>query len=533
MALVVRSLLAIAAGFFVYASYEPHGWWLLGIFGMTLLYAALMPWQQTIFYRVLPALRSSQITLTSTINRRSGALLGFLHGLSLYLLLLPWIGEFVGAMPFIVLSIYLALWSLAFGIGAAILFSHPWAVWGYPFLYLAFEWGRSHFPFGGFAWVRLAWGQINGPLAQLAPLGGVAFVSFATVCLGVAIAHLFSATASQHIRLFSVRTNQRAVSVIIVSTFLAISGIAFFTNGSADDTGSVRIAAIQGNVPRLGLDFNAQRRAVLENHVRETERLNQQVDLVIWPENSSDVNPFTDSQAATLIEEAVESVQAPILVGTITRDDIGPRNTMVVMDPHTGRGEQHNKKYLQPFGEYIPWRNFFRRFSPLVDLAGNFQPGTGTGVVHMTAALSNRVVAVGIATCYEVAFDAAGRDAVLAGAEILTTPTNNATFGFTDMTYQQLAMSRMRALELDRAVVVAATSGVSALVAPDGKVLSHTEIFESATLSADLPLRTHITYAARIGSALEYVLVFIGILGVMLALWQQKRPARTFLPADA
>ncbi|MDU9793787.1 nitrilase-related carbon-nitrogen hydrolase, partial [Helicobacter pylori] len=89
----------------------------------------------------------------------------------------------------------------------------------------------------------------------------------------------------------------------------------------------------------------------------------------------------------------------------------------------------------------------------LVDLAGDFKPGDGNGVVHMGG------IPVGVATCYEVAEDEAYRMAVRGGAQILSTPTNNDTFGFTDMTYQQLAMSRMRAIETDRAVVVVATSG--------------------------------------------------------------------------
>lgn len=126
--------------------------------------------------------------------------------------------------------------------------------------------------------------------------------------------------------------------------------------------------------------------AVLANHARETLKLDEQVDLVIWPENSSDVNPFSDAQARAIIDGAVEHVQAPILVGTITVDEVGPRNTMQVFDPVEGAAEYHNKKFLQPFGEYMPFREFLRIFSPYVDSAGNFQPGDGTGVVEMNAA---------------------------------------------------------------------------------------------------------------------------------------------------
>ncbi len=307
-----------------------------------------------------------------------------------------------------------------------------------------------------------------------------------------------------------------AVIVPIVLGLIASLGV----NNPEHTTDEVTASAIQGNVPRMGLDFNAQRRAVLANHARVTEELaasGAEPDIVIWPENSSDVNPFTDAQARELIDDAVAAVDTPVLVGTITEDHVGPRNTMVVFDPETGPGDYHHKIYLQPFGETMPMREFFRLFSPYVDAAGNFQPGNGDGTVSM------RGIIVGIATCYEVAFDAAYRDAVLNGAQILTTPTNNATFGFTDMTYQQLAMSRLRAIELDRALVVAATSGVSAMVHPDGTVSQHTKIFEADTLTETLPLRDSITFSARYGKYVEWILVALGVLAMVASVILRRR----------
>ena len=110
-----------------------------------------------------------------------------------------------------------------------------------------------------------------------------------------------------------------------------------------------------------------------------------------------------------------------------------------------------------------------------------------------------------------------------AGAQILTTPTNNATFGFTDMTYQQLAMSRLRAIETDRAVVVAATSGVSAIVHPDGSVSQHTEIFEPAHLIEKLPLRDSVTFAVRYGELIQWLLVGFGLVIMLASLFRTRR----------
>ena len=243
-----------------------------------------------------------------------------------------------------------------------------------------------------------------------------------------------------------------------------------------------------------------------------TEQLESDPDIVIWPENSSDVNPFTDPAARQQIERAQRSVDAPILVGTVSPE----HNTMVVWDSD-GPGESHVKRFLQPFGEYMPFRDFLRNFSEHVDRAGNFQPGDDNGVVHMNG------VPVGVATCYEVSFDGAFRMAVQGGAQILTSPTNNATFGFTDMTYQQLAMSRMRAKEYDRAVVVAATSGVSAIVAPDGSVKQRTAIFTSDALEAELPLSDTMTLSARVGPWVEWILAILGLLSVAFTYRRGKK----------
>ena len=514
MTLSIRLAIAGLGGLLVYASYEPIGWFLAGIVGITLLYVSLAPWNlrgpAKKRKKTDPVTLREQLATGPTVAQ--GMLLGFVHGLVQYLLLLPWIGEFVGNLPYIALAVVMALYSIALGAaGVAVARWQKWGVFLFPLVYVAVEYLRSNWPFGGFAWVRLAWGQVNGPLANLTALGGPALVTTATVLVAVGVG-------------VAIIGRTRLVGLGVAALIMVIGMVSsFYVDREGTSSETIEVAAVQGNVPRMGLDFNAQRRAVLANHVRETRNLDRQVDLVIWPENSSDVNPFTDVEASTLINSAVESAQAPILVGTITRDEVGSRNTMIVFDPETGVGEYHNKKYLQPFGEYMPYRDFFRMFSPWVDAAGNFQPGDGTGTVSMDAAKLGRAVVVGIQTCYEVIFDQAGRDAIADGAEFLATPTNNATFGFTDMTYQQLAMSRMRAIEFDRAVVVAATSGVSAIVTPDGQVEQSTRIFEAATLTADIPLKQTITLAARVGFYVEMVLVIIGSLAGIAALWFNAR----------
>ena len=149
----------------------------------------------------------------------------------------------------------------------------------------------------------------------------------------------------------------------------------------------------------------------------------------------------------------------------------------------TGPGERHDKKIVQPFGEYLPWRGFFRHLSSYADRAGYFVPGSGNGVVHAAG------IPIGVTTCWEVIFDRAARESVLNGAQLLAVPANNATFD-ESMSAQQLAFARLRAVEHDRYVVVAGTTGISAMIAPDGRVLARTAFFEPAYLDAQVRLKS-------------------------------------------
>jgi apolipoprotein N-acyltransferase len=289
--------------------------------------------------------------------------------------------------------------------------------------------------------------------------------------------------------------------------------------------GSAVVALVQGNVPRAGLDFNAQRRAVLDNHVARTMTLAADVAagryprpaLVIWPENSSDIDPLRNPDARAVIDRAARAIGVPILVGAVLRTGDGhTTNTAMVWNPRTGPGQRHDKRPM-PFAEYIPYRNFFRLFSPYVDRAGDFVPGNGDSAVDVGLAR------VGIAICSEVMFDDLVRQGVQSGAQLLAVPTNNATFGFTEMTYQQQAISRVRAVEHGRTVLVAATSGVSAVIAPDGAVEQQTKLFTPDALVARVPLRSGTTLATRLGPTPEWLLVTLGLLGVAAALVVQSR----------
>jgi apolipoprotein N-acyltransferase len=285
------------------------------------------------------------------------------------------------------------------------------------------------------------------------------------------------------------------------------------------DGPAVTVAIVQGNVPRLGLEFNAQRRAVLDNHVNATLDLAAQVragrapqpDLVVWPENASDIDPLIpeDADARARISQAADAVRAPILLGTLL---VGPgnhaRNVALVWQPGSGPGDMYVKRHPVPFAEYMPWRSFARLISARVDLVrSEFQPGDRPGVLRVGPA------SIGVAICFEVAYDDLVRDTVTGGAQLLAVQTNNADFTPAEAG-QQLAMVRLRAVEHGRDAMMVATVGISAFVDARGRTSDVTGFNTRAVAVRELRPGTGRTLADKLGPAVEYMLVGLGILAL-------------------
>ena len=130
--------------------------------------------------------------------------------------------------------------------------------------------------------------------------------------------------------------------------------------------------------------------------------------------------------------------------------------------------------------------------------------------------------------CFEVAYDGLMRDSVRAAGgdeSLLVVQTNNATFGYTDESVQQLAISRIRAMEHGRSVVHVSTVGVSGLITPDGTVHQPSALFTQAVLSGELPLRSVRTLATMVGPWPEYA-ACLGFTVVVLLSGLRRRPRR-------
>ncbi len=502
---------AIFGGLLLCLSFPPFGWWYLAIFAFVGL---------------------AWVLTRETTTLAGGFGYGFLFGVVFYLPLLPWISGLVGAFPWIALSIVEALFPALFGLLAvAARRLTGWPLW-FAGLWAAQEWLKSTVPFGGFPWGVVGFSQTESPLLPIAQLGGAPLLSFAVVLTGFSLAAIAFETVQWWRR--GEQTQIAAppavvlpgvcISIVLLATALAWPNVRQSGIGAGDDQ-AITVAAVQGNVPRLGLEFNAQRRAVLDNHVRETAVLAEDVRagkapqpmVVIWPENSSDIDPLANPDAHQQISTAAAAINAPILVGGVvaapgySRDNPVSTNSVIVWNPRTGPADRHDKRIVQPFGEYLPWRSFFSRLSPYADRAGYFVPGDGAGVVQAAG------VPVGVTTCWEVIFDRAARESVRSGAQLLAVPTNNATFNEA-MSEQQLAFGRLRAVEHDRYVVVAGTTGISAVIAPDGHEVARTAFFESAYLDTQVRLKTQLTPATRWGPIVQGVLVGIGVAAVIGAI---------------
>ncbi|MFI6528374.1 apolipoprotein N-acyltransferase [Streptomyces uncialis] len=494
-----------------------------------LLYVSFPP--RTLWWLALPAFAGLGWAVRGR-SWKAGLGLGYVFGLGFLLPLLVWTGVEVGPGPWVALVAIEALFVGLVGAGAALVSRLPgWPLWAAA-LWIAGEAARARVPFEGFPWGKVAFGQADGAFLPLAALGGTPVLGFAVALCGFGLYEAVRLAADARGGRSVRRAAAVAAAVAVVLPLAAAFAARPLVGAEAED-GTATVAVIQGNVPRMGLDFNAQRRAVLDHHVKETVRLADEVragrakqpDFVLWPENSSDIDPFRNDDAREAIDRAVTAIGAPVSVGAVVESDDGRLlNEQVLWDPDKGPVDTYDKRQIQPFGEYIPLRSVISVFSSDVDMVRkDFSRGSEPGVFTMAG------TRVGIATCYEAAFDWAVRDTVTGGAQLLSVPSNNATFGRSEMTYQQLAMSRIRAVEHSRTVAVPVTSGVSAVIMPDGRVVDRTRMFTADSLVAEVPLRSSQTPATRLGTAPEAVLVLIaaGGLGWTAARAARARAART------
>lgn len=477
-----RSISLLGAGgggFIAHFAFPPASIWPLAIVGMALLMWAV-----------------------GRDSARWAFVVGATWSIAYFLPLLWWANFAADTLPWIALSI---AQSLIMGLAPAMYvwirrlpaLANAQLILAIPFAatWVAVEQLRHQWPFGGFPWVRLAFSQTDGPLVKLAPFGGAPLVSFLVALLGGILAVGIMAIRAKDI----VRIPLAALLVLgalVAPMFIGLDG--------RSESGTIRIGAVQGNISKPGRDAFENAREVTGNHAEGTVRLIDTlgpVDLVLWPENASDYDPRVDDQAREMINRAAMIADAPILVGTVRYTDDTRYNEVVVWNGIDGAGDVYAKQVPAAFAEYIPLREHIRKVAPIVDLVSvDMSPGTEPAFLDVPVESLDRDVRTATIICFEVAYDGLIAEAVQQGAEFLYVPTNNASFGHTAESEQQLAMTRFRAVEHGRTAVQISTVGVSGYALPDGSLHAVTELFEPAEFAAELPLRTSLTPATRMGN---------------------------------
>lgn len=491
----VRALTAAAAGCAVGASFPPYD----------------QVW-------LMPVGLAALIVAVHSRRARAGLGYGWAFGVGFMLVLMPWL-RVIGTDAWVALSIIEGSFYALMGLSWALVTAYRWWPPAVAAAWVGAELLRGTVPFGGLPWGRLAFGLVDTPLDRYGRLGGTALVSFVTVLVvGLAVDAVLRRD----------RTWRGGAQVGVAAGLLLLSLV--LPDGLAGPQGQVRVAAVQGNVPGQGLDAFTERRAVLHNHAAATKAFAGRVaageearpDFVVWPENSTDIDPYGDFAAFSEIDGAVRAIGVPVLVGAVRGgpDPDHVQNVGIVWSPTTGPGERYVKQHLVPFGEYIPFRGVLTKvIGRLEQIPRDFAPGDRAGVLRIGS------TSIGDLMCFEVAYDGLVRDIVHGGGRLIVVQTNNATYAGSGQLDQQFAISRYRAVETGREVVVASTNGVSGFLSASGDVLGRTTIRTRAVLDRQVTLASGTTWGVRIGLWVDLGLSLLALALTVAAALGKRRSA--------
>lgn len=468
----------------------------------------------------LLAFPATALLLLALIGRRAGGalLVGLVYGILFFALLVSWTSRYLGPVPWAALSVVEGGLTAVALIPIAL--AYRWIPRAFPgrkarlFLLpvvVAALWvGRELFigtwPYGGFPWARIGMSQAESPLATLSSWVGVSGLGFLMVVL---VALLIEAAR--------LRAWRRPLALLVPAAVVVVLALtpAFPTTVS----GSMRIAAVQGNGP-TGYFDQREPFSVIDAQTRATAPLyGEDVDLVVWPEGGLDTDPFQNETLARQMTLVTTRIGAPLLANAATGRTGRYFNTSMLWTDAGGATQLHDKRHPVPFGEYVPDRAFFNALAP--DLIGLIQReythGENPPIVDVDG------IAVGLAICFDVIYDDVILEGLNAGAQVLVFQTNNADFRGTDENLQQLAFARMRAIETGRSVVNISTVGTSQIMRPDGSTVSRLDAGEAGALLEDVELRTGLTAGVILGPWVQQLLLWGGLAALLAAWWIARR----------
>lgn len=434
-------MVSIFSGLIFAAAYAPIGLWFLAPISFALLFRRLQKTNSPIF------------TL-------------FLFGLVSQGTILHWSGKYVGLLPWLLLTLLQA----AFFLPVGIIYKFTQNIWYTVATFLLIDQWRANFPFGGFGWSRIAFSQADAPYMQLISVGGVSGLTAIVLAVSVAL----------------MRMNLRKSLAVCALLLLPIGN-----HSSLVTQPFLEVAAIQGNTPSAGLDFNSRAKEVLNMHIGATEKIDRKINLIAWPENASDIDPFTTPGVLEDLQKLSVEKGAPLIIGTVLRADNRLSNASILINKNSSESI-YIKQHLTPFGEYMPLRKIAEFLSPYAKDVIDFTSGSGY-VVHVVDGIT-----IGPIICYEIIDDSLVRNAARK-SDALLVQTNSATFAGTSESRQQLNITRIRAAEHNREIVSVSTVGISAFIDNNGKVLQESKENISAVLYGNLHANRKISIADKLG----------------------------------
>ena len=412
------------------------------------------------------------------------------------------------------LVLYLALYTALFFLICRSLPSRsPFFSWLAASVWVLLDWAQSWI-LTGFPWQQIGYSQHqNLPVLQFASIAGIYGLSFAVVLVNAAVAQAILAPR---------RLPSCAGPVLIGIVGLVAYGnhrLAEFTRASSTPA-HARVAVIQGSIPQDEKWKADRQRRTTDHYIELTrnflaENPGESHDLIVFPETAL---PYylTDPVFEEYREQVsglARQLDTPILVGSLEGRKGVPGqaiyNRAFLLDRRGELIDFADKVHLVPFGEYLPLPRLFSYLDQLTAESGRFTPGDS----HRALALPEGDLRLGIFICYESIFPGMTRTLALDGANLLINTTNDAWFGYTSAPYQHMAMAAVRAVECGLPLVRAANTGISGGVAPNGRVLAATELFQTTAIEVTLPSPVPETFYVRHGN----VLLLLCALGLAVA----------------
>jgi apolipoprotein N-acyltransferase len=460
--------------------------------------------------------------LTWALEARSvagAATTGLLAGVGQFAIGLAWSDKFT----FLGYAVLVVLESALFAVACALAPPGRARVPALAALLTLAEWIRGRWPFGGVPLGGIGLGQVNGPLLGTARIGGTVLLAGVTYLAGVALGDL----ALAWLRRRPTDRNSPGRGMVGSCASLAVV-VALGVWGSLAPAGGppvrlVSVAAVQGGGRRGFSDLEVPPSAVYAAALRTTMSVRPPVDLVVWPEDVVALSgPLAGSPEAAQLSEISRSLHTTLLAGVT--EPVGAtqfRNEIVAYSSSGRLVAIFEKVHRVPFGEYVPWRSFFSHLANLQAVPRDAIVGHGSGMISTPAGR------LAVLVSYEVFFPDRGRSGVRAGGELIVVPTNTSSYSSDQAPAQEIAASRLQAVEEGRDLVQAAPTGFSAVMNNLGDVVAETRLSVSAVLQATVALRDGTTIYTRFGDTPATVLALLAVVGGWLLAILERRRAKT------